>query len=157
VVYIEQKSGKKGIPTPEAWGYLLSVIHVLEDAITKGYQRILVLDDDVVPHQSTKSLFAEGMREAPEDWKIILLGAFQDVWDGYISPYSEHLYQSNGTNEGSFAMALDSSVFVPLLHHAKKFDVTFDFGALHRVQCKYKDKCFTFQPNIFNKSNGGKL
>ena len=144
VVYIEQKSGKKGIPTPEAWGYLLSVIHVLEDAITKGYQRILVLDDDIVPHKLIKSLFAQGMREAPEDWKIILLGAFQDLWDGYITPYSECLYQSNGTNEGSFAMALDCSVFVPLLHYAKKFDLTFDLGALHRVQRKHKDKCFIF-------------
>ena len=157
VAYIEQKSGKKGIPTPEAWGYLLSVIHVLEDAITNGYQRILVLEDDVVPHESIKSLFTQGMKEAPEDWKIILLGAFQNVWEGYITPYSEHLYQSNGTNEGSFAMALDSSVFVPLLHHAKKFDLAFDFGALHRVQRKYKDKCFVFQPNIFNKSDQGKL
>jgi glycosyltransferase involved in cell wall biosynthesis len=144
VAYIENKSGKKGIPTPEAWGYLLSVIHVLEDAITKGYQRILVLDDDIVPHKLIKSLFAQGMREAPEDWKIILLGAFQDLWDGYITPYSEHLYQSNGTNYGSFAMALDSSVFVPLLHHAKKFDLAFDVGAFHRVQRKYKDKCFAF-------------
>ncbi|WP_152088712.1 glycosyltransferase, partial [Limnospira platensis] len=157
VAYIEQKSGKKGIPTPEAWGYLLSVIHVLEDAITNGYQRILVLKDDVVPHQSIKSLFTQGMREAPEDWKIILLGAFQNVWDEYITPYSEHLYQSNGTNEGSFAMALDSSVFVPLLHHAKKFDLTFDLGALHRVQCKYKDKCFVFQPNIFNNNLQGDI
>ncbi|ULB45240.1 tetratricopeptide repeat protein [Limnospira fusiformis KN01] len=150
VAYIEQKSGKKGIPTPEAWGYLLSVIRVLEDAIAKGYQRILVLDDGVVPHQSIKSLFAQGIREAPEDWKIILLGAFQDVWDGYITPYSQHLYQSNGTSEGSFAMALDSSVFVPLLHYAKKFDVAFDLGALHRVQRKYKDKCFVFQPSVFS-------
>jgi glycosyltransferase involved in cell wall biosynthesis len=157
VAYIEQNSGKKGIPTPQAWGYLLSVIHVLEDAISKGYQRILVLDDDVVPHPLVKSLFAQGMREAPEDWKIILLGAFQDVWDGYITPYSEHLYQSNGTNQGSFAMGLDASVFVPLLHHAKKFDVAFDLGALHRVQGKYKEKCFVFQPHVFNKSFGRNL
>jgi glycosyltransferase involved in cell wall biosynthesis len=153
LAHIEQNSGNKGIPTEGAWGYLLSVIHILEDAITQGYQKILVLDDDVVPHQSIKSLFSQGIREAPEDWKIILLGAFQKVLDGYITPYSKHLYQSNGTNEGSFAIALDSSVFVPLLHHAKKFDIAFDLGALHRVQRKYKDKCFIFLPHIFNKSS----
>lgn len=152
VAYIENKIGKKALPTPEAWSHLLSIIHLLEDAISNDFKRILILEDDVVPHQSINSLFSQGVQQLPDDWKIVFLGSSPNLLESYVIPYSQNLYQPNGTAYGSFAVAIQCSAFVPLLHYAKKFDLPFDLGALHKVQRKYSQQCLTFQPNLFIKN-----
>lgn len=155
IAYVEQQTGKKALPTSKSWGYLLSLINLLEDAILQNYKRILILEDNVLSEETSEpsinSLFVHGIKQLPEDWKILLLGAHQYFWEGYITTYSENLYQSNGTSHGSFALAIQYPAFVPLLHHAKKFDLPFDIGALHKVQRKYSHQCFSFQPNLFTQ------
>lgn len=149
IPFIEKKINHKAIRTPGAWGYMKSYIAILEDAIAKEYDSILVLDDDALFHRDFTRMFARAAEQLPEDWKILQLGALQYDWgDDWITQHSENLYMCNGSSVGSHATGIHRSVMGALLHQAQFFDLPLDIGALSHVKRTYAEKCFTVLPNL---------
>jgi glycosyltransferase involved in cell wall biosynthesis len=150
VAFLEKKIGKKAIASPGAWGYLKTMINILEKAIKGNYHSILVLDDDFVCHKRFKTLFKEIVNhQLPDEWKIIQLGALQYDWtNDWITWFSKNLYHCNGSSVASHAVGIHESIFQPLLDFCYKFDLPFDEGSLHKVTHLYADECFVCFPNL---------
>lgn len=149
VAHVEAKHGKRAIQTPGAWAYLRSMIAILEDAVTRGLDSLLVLDDDALFHRDAAALFARAWDQLPRDWLILQLGALQYRWDDrWVAWHSENLYRCGGTSIGSHAVGMRREAFSILLAHAQRFDLPYDIGALSSLKRDARDRCFTVFPNI---------
>jgi GR25 family glycosyltransferase involved in LPS biosynthesis len=60
---------------PGAWGCLLSHRQILNQAIRDGVRSLLVLEDDAFPVENFAVLAAEFLRNVPQDWDGLMLGA----------------------------------------------------------------------------------
>jgi GR25 family glycosyltransferase involved in LPS biosynthesis len=148
VHFMETKLGRKAIQSPGAWGYALTYIRILQEAIKHDYQRILIMDDDIILHRSFNSEFEKHYQDLPENWRMIMLGAMQHQWEPFITPYSELLYQCNGSSVASHAVGLTKKAFLPLLFYAEKLDLPIDEGAVFHLQNVYNNECFICLPNL---------
>ena len=143
----ERLSGRRLIESRGAWGYLKSMQQLLQQAKAEGLRRILVLDDDVMFHKDFQDRFGDAWSELPEDWKVVYLGSAQ-VDRSKIIRYSDHLYHPGGMANGSYATALDSSVFDQALASIERFDWPFDAGALREIDTAYPEKVFVVNPPL---------
>jgi hypothetical protein len=149
---------RKLIYSPGVWGHLKSNRLILEDAIKKGYKRILILEDDAVFIKEFHKEFAKftGLISGKE-WKFIYLGASQPCWDipdcivysdksvtefDPIQPY----YHPGQTN-GSFALALHQSQFRSIIDKIDEMNCPFDW--IYKYSFKHlSDECYVAQPNL---------
>jgi GR25 family glycosyltransferase involved in LPS biosynthesis len=148
IQFMESKFGRKAVQTPGAWGYALTYIRILEEAIRQNYRRILIFDDDVILHKQFNALFEQGMGILPPDWKLIMLGAMQHHWEPWIIFYKERFYIGRGSSVASHAVGIDNKMFLPLLFYAQRLDLPIDEGAVFHVQNVYANQCFIFFPNL---------
>ena len=125
-------------------GCMLSYYRIIEDAKRKKYERILVLEDDVIFLKDFTSKFNDNVKKI-SDWKLIHIGAAQHNWMDVIIPKDLPYYYSNRT-EGTFAIGFHESIYNEILNgrdiinpiDTKMFD----------IQKKYKKQCLTFFPNL---------
>lgn len=148
IQFMESKFGRKAIQTAGAWGYALTYIRILEEAIRNNYRRILIWDDDVILHKNFNELFEKGMALLPPGWKLIMLGAMQHHWEPWITHYRELFYIGKGSSVASHAVGIDRRMYLPLLFYSQKLDLPIDEGAVFHVQNVYADRCFIFYPNL---------
>jgi GR25 family glycosyltransferase involved in LPS biosynthesis len=149
VAFFEQRDGKKAIATAGAWGLLLSMTEVIEQAVIEGWPSLLILEDDALFHKDTTALFDHVLGQLPADWAILQLGAMQLHWEpSWITWHSKNLYKCNGSSIAAHAVGLLSEVFPALLEASRKRDLPFDIGALHVVKRRYRDRSFTCFPNL---------
>lgn len=57
-----------------AWGCQQSHVRILQDAHFKGYEKILVFEDDAVLARNAEVVIAEFLESLPEDWGQVYLG-----------------------------------------------------------------------------------
>jgi len=149
VAYLEKRNKKKAIQTPGAWGYLKTMILILEKAIKEDLESMLVLDDDVLFHKNISELFAEFIRQVPQDWKILQLGTLQYHWgEKWITWVSKNVYRCNGTSIASHAVGMHYTTFPLLLNQCYKFNLPYDEGPLHKAKKVFASQSFTFYPNL---------
>lgn len=149
LAFLEQKLGRKAIQTAGAWGYLETMKKLIEEAISKEYESIVVFDDDAIFHREFPQLFSKIYKRIPGDWKIIQLGTLQYHWsESWIEWCDENLYRDFGTALGSHAVAIKSCVFPMLLDHCRRFLLPYDEGALHYVRRTWPEDCYTVFPNL---------
>ncbi len=147
--YLEQRDQSKAIARPGAWGYLKSMIGILEAAITDGVENLLVFDDDIILHRRFNEIFAEAMGELPADWRILQLGTLQYDWDRrWMHWYSKHLYSSQGSAIGSHAVGLRREILPFLLERSKRLEMPYDIGPLSAAVRASKTRNFIIYPNI---------
>lgn len=144
--YYEQSRNSKAIRSSGAYGYLLTWKKILEKSIEKGYENILVFDDDVMFDKDFNIKFNKFIDKVNKDWKIITLGVSQHVW-GNVN-IKDSYYVTPEYTDGSFAIGINSSVFSALLNETNKFNCAFDSGPVRYIYKKYNTKCFTSYPNI---------
>ncbi|MDT2019456.1 FkbM family methyltransferase [Methylocella sp. CPCC 101449] len=148
VSYLERQ-GKKAIASRGAWGYLKSYEAVLEEALAANTESLLVLDDDVLLHREIKTLFAQAMKELPDDWLILQLGTLQYNWSPpWADWHSPMLYRTNGSAVGSHAVGMRFDIIPYLLDHVRRFDMPYDIGALSAATRAFPDRCFVIYPNL---------
>lgn len=148
IAYLERE-GKKAIASQGAWGYLKSYEAVLEEALAEGTESLLVFDDDVLLHKDTQALFAQAMKELPDDWLILQLGTLQYNWSlPWAEWHSPMLYRTNGSAVGSHAVGMRFDIFPYLLDHVRRFDMPYDIGALSAATRAFPDRCFVIYPNV---------
>jgi GR25 family glycosyltransferase involved in LPS biosynthesis len=149
VAYIENRNQSKAIGSPGAWGYLVTMIFVLEDALNNEYEQILVLDDDAIFHKQFNLLFNRIIHQVPKEWMLLQLGALQYHWEEkWMEWYSDNLYMCKGCSLGSHAVGMHRSVIPLVLNYCQRFDLPYDEGPLHKPKALYPDKCLTFFPNL---------
>lgn len=143
----ERHSGERLIESRGAWGYLKSMQKLLEHAKTEGLQRILLFDDDIMLHKEFTARFAEAWSKLPHDWKVVYLGSAQ-VDRSKITRYSDHLYHPGAMAYGSFAVALDTSIYDQALISVGRFDWPFDTGALREIDIGHPQDVFVVDPPL---------
>ena len=147
--FLEQRDNFKAIARPGAWGYLKSMIGILEAAITDGVENLLVFDDDIILHRRFNEIFSEAMDELPDDWRILQLGTLQYDWDRrWLQWFSEHLYSSLGGAVGSHAVGLRREILPFLLERSKRMEMPYDIGPLSAAVRANKTRNFIIYPNI---------
>lgn len=134
-------------------GYLLTQELIFKDAISKGYKKILVLDDDVFFSPQACKLTYLFFKQV-SDWRIVNLGSSEhspinsDVLQGKLNQaaltgyYNPIPYQTCG----SFAVAYNRSVFNKLLHLIAEYVGVFDRPILSYFYTQIPDLCFTLRP-----------
>jgi len=70
-----------------SYALCLTTIKILEDAIEKGYENILILEDDVCFHPIFDINIEEYMERVPKKWDILFLGYTST---GFESPFNSH-------------------------------------------------------------------
>lgn len=133
--------GSGMIENKYALACLRSHIEIIKDAKSKGYNKIIVFEDDVIldPLFDLKLQYLRYL----DNWNLVNLGASQYTWSEL--KYIDYFYHSNKTL-GGFALALDKSVYNTILDLNKDM-LSYD-NLLAKVQDIYKDTCYTFYPNI---------
>jgi len=145
---IDEKLGRKAIDKPGAWGYLLTMRGIFEDAIRKGHDSIAVFDDDFIFSKSFDHGFSRLVEVLDESWDILYLGASQWLWDG-ISLTNELCYTPDENTNGSFAVIYRNTVFHEILGHIGDMSAPFDAGALRKtVMGNFSDSSFVAYPNL---------
>ena len=138
---IEAMSDRGLIENSRALGCLKSHIEMIKDAKSKGYNRILIFEDDILISEDFHSRIS---LLSQMDWKIFYLGASQFDWNRIH--IKEGYYRCRKTL-GTFAYALDCSVYDEILEKAEGSEMSID-NILSAVQAENMKKCLTFFPNI---------
>ena len=143
----ERHTGRRLIESPGAWGYLKTMDALISDARERGLARILVFDDDVMVHREFQVRFAQAWSDLPADWRLVYLGS-ASADPSKIAPYSDHLYHPGAMANGSYAVAIDRSVFDQALASIRRYDWPFDAGALREIDASYPDRVFVVDPPL---------
>jgi GR25 family glycosyltransferase involved in LPS biosynthesis len=140
--------------TPGVFGYLLSQSIILRDALAHGYERILVLDDDVFFSSDAVSILKR-FAHAKKNWKLLLLGA-SNYFLGDDEAYAR--LKAQGENLGfyhpiplatcgSFAVCYDKEALLPLLELIDSHYGYFDRHILACLYTKYHHECYALWPS----------
>jgi GR25 family glycosyltransferase involved in LPS biosynthesis len=144
---VEKDIGRKLIQSPGAWGYLHSMLELLKSAKERRLKRIVVFDDDILFHNDFTERFFSTWHELPSDWRLVYLGC-NHTDRSVIRPYSDSFYHPESKANGSFAYAIDESVFDLLITEIEKFEWPYDAGPLRVVNTTHPDKTFVIEPNL---------
>jgi GR25 family glycosyltransferase involved in LPS biosynthesis len=76
---------KTGVPSwypagPGAWGCIRSHVRIWEDALTQGWESVLVFEDDALFCEDFAQRATEFLDAVPDDWDMIYLGG-QHLYD----------------------------------------------------------------------------
>ena len=137
----DQCSNKGLIENKNSLACLLSHLEIIKEAKLNNYKRILIFEDDILFSKDFKN---EIKKIEELDWKLLYLGASQFNWSGIDT--SKKYYSCNKTL-GTFAYAIDSSIYDKLINLFKKKEKSVD-NLLSDIQKKHKNDCYVVYPNI---------
>ena len=141
--------GRKAIQSVGAWGYLLTMKKILIDAQEKEHEVIAVFDDDIILTHDFTLKFSRFVRNVPNDWEILMLGASQWNWTGVKLDDRLGWYRPNQVTNGSFAMIYHASVFQKLIDSIEQMDSPFDSKPLKSIICDSENQAsYVAWPNI---------
>ncbi len=145
------RRGKGFIESPGAIGYILTYSSLIRDAISKGHNSILVLEDDLSPVYNFRSRAKDFLIGIKDEWKVVNLGSSQYDWENVdickaIS--CGRYFPSRLATCGSFAIGIHASVFDELLELVGYYDAPFDHLPLGEIYEKYKGYCFSAYPSL---------
>ncbi|WP_341938842.1 glycosyltransferase [Marinimicrobium sp. C2-29] len=147
----EIKRGKHYIESAGAVGYILTYISILKDAKRRGFRRVLILEDDVILARQFQKEVSQFLQVVNNDWKILQLGASQYHWDEVnleAAKGNGYYYPRRFATCGSFAIAVDHSIFDELIEIESSFEAPFDNIPLGEIYEKYFGKCYVAYPNL---------
>jgi len=147
----EKQRGKPFIESPGAIGYIYTYLNILEDAKKNSYNRILILEDDIILINNFEKRFTDFIKSIDSDWKILQLGASQYGWfsvDKNEALNKGYYLPRRLDTCGSFAIAIDSSIYDELIEAESSFEAPFDHLPMGEIYEKYLGKCFVAYPNL---------
>jgi len=140
--------------SPGAFGYTMTMLSIFDDAKTKGYKKILTLDDDVIFHVDFVNKFNEYVRQIPHDWYLLFLGLSGPWTHPWVNKDFENFnfnkyYVNDLFNcDGSYAVGYDHRVFDEISEVAMRFIHPFDTAIMKHFREKHLKKCFAFYPYL---------
>ena len=142
------KLGRKAIQSVGAWGYLLTMKKILKNAVENEHDVIAVFDDDIILAHDFTLKFSRFIKNIPENWGVLMLGASQWNWTGVKLDDRLGWYHPNELTNGSFAMIYHVSTFEKLISSIEKMDSPFDSKPLKSIICSDKFSSYVAWPNI---------
>jgi GR25 family glycosyltransferase involved in LPS biosynthesis len=144
---LERKKNRKLITSRGAWGCLRSYISLLRHVLSKGCNKILILEDDIFFSKDFSKDFSQFVKSIDEDWKLLFLGASQGNWSK--EKFNSHYYHPTPEwTYGAFALGYDISIIPTILESAMKMMSPYDKDPLSAVMRMYPDKCYVAYPNM---------
>ncbi|MBY0444305.1 MAG: glycosyltransferase [Burkholderiales bacterium] len=147
----EIRRGKKYIESAGAIGYINTYIGILSDANKNNYNRILILEDDILFTHDFEKKFTSFINSINNEWKILQLGASQYNWasvDINNAHNVGHYYPRCLDTCGSFAIAIDKSIIDELIDAQSAYEAPFDHLPMGEIYERYVGQCFVAYPNI---------
>jgi hypothetical protein len=145
----DERLGRKAIQSAGAWGYLLTMKKIFEDAISNNYDIIAVFDDDIILCHDFTLKFSRFYRGVPDHWEILMLGSSQWDWTNIHLDEFEFMYRPNISSNGSFAMLYHHSIFQELIQQIEKMDSPFDSNPLKSITANsFRASSFVAFPNL---------
>lgn len=127
--------------TAGAYGCLLSHVAVVSEARDSGAANILILEDDVILDSEFQEKFARFIKEVPDDWDMLYLGALHKDEPVKISEHVARITKANST----FAYALNRSVFDEFIALNAWAEDVLDMNS-YLLQQRFN--CYCFMPNL---------
>lgn len=144
---IEHRIGRKLIESPGAWGYLSSALRVIKTARESRMNRVLMLDDDIMLASDFDERLSAVILDLPDKWRVVYLGAsYHGEHRG--SRVTAHLVDPGDQVNGSFSVAIHSSVFEQIEESVAKREWPFDSGALREVREEHPGEVLAARPEI---------
>ena len=127
------------------WGCLMSHIKVLKDALNNHYERIIILEDDVIFREPWNVILEKIKKINNSKIKLIYLGCSQHSWKN-IELQEEGFYYAFDSF-GTFAYMVHGDFFPILLNVFKQKRKPVD-SYLTDIQKIYRENCIVMFPNI---------
>ncbi|MBB1286736.1 glycosyltransferase family 25 protein [Flavisolibacter sp. BT320] len=90
---LARKHHRYGKPMPPGMiGCSWSHVEVYKTILTEGYQRVLILEDDVVIDQNTVAVWPAALAELPADWELLYLGFAEKETVPATAPLKKAVY-----------------------------------------------------------------
>lgn len=141
----DKKLGRKALRSCGALGCMLSIESIIKNAKEKKYKNILILEDDIIFNKNFEKQILK-LKELPNDWALIYLGASQYDWNN-IKEYNKNFYYANKTC-GTFAFAINSNYYDDILNIIKNYEVPVDTYLGYYFQPTFLNKSFVFKENL---------
>lgn len=138
--------------SPGALGCLESHLRILKDAKQKGYEKILVFEDDFKFVKGFNQKMTDALNELPTDWDMLYLHSSHYYAP---TPYSKHLDKCNGALT-TVAYGVNRTIFDTLINliELRKRQVDVEFASLHaHMNCYSTKKHLCFHYNSFSDVN----
>ncbi len=143
--------GKGYIESAGAIGYICTYLSILKDALKNGYDKFLILEDDVILSRTFETDFKDFTSNISSNWKVLQLGASQYGWNSFNehdAKNSGHYFPRRLDTCGSFAIALRGEIIAELIEAESAFEAPFDHLPLGEIYERYLGECFVPYPNI---------
>jgi glycosyl transferase, family 25 len=123
--------------SPGAYGCRLSHLEAVREARARGYESLLIFEDDVELHPELRNLFPGWMAQVPSDWDAIYFGGIHRLHPATAAPNVVRLVETNST----YAYALRNTVFDAFLSINERSHAPVDETA-KALQKQFKFYCF---------------
>jgi len=129
-----------------SYGIIKSSLEIINIAKERGYNSILILQDDCIFIKNFLEKFYN-YRNIIDSYKLLYLGATQHIWENIDLNNSYYFPVSNCM--GAFAVGIHADVFDDLISEIKNnLYYPIDAGALSNIQSKYINECYVLYPNL---------
>lgn len=146
-------------------GTLISYLNLFDYALTKGYERICVLEDDIMVHRNVNEIADRMIPELPEDtdmayFSYIPLSEDYQWWSYNL--LTERYIKGNPTS-GIFkaknlcsmmAFSINSKLMKHLLSSLNQDFESIDFHIMSKIQDKGEFNVYGINPQMFCSSEG---
>lgn len=139
------------IESPGALGYIHTYIKILKDALKNNYNKILIIEDDVIFSKDFDVQFVEFMGKIKSDWAVLQLGASQYGWESVDieKAYNNGYYYPRRLDTcGSFAIGISRGFFQELINEQSFFEAPFDHLPMGEIYEKNIGNCYVAFPNL---------
>jgi GR25 family glycosyltransferase involved in LPS biosynthesis len=132
---------------PGAFGCLMSHLGIIKIAKERGYENILVFEDDIALSKDFVELFSKKINDLPEDWWLIYLGGSGHTLDAeakVTTKITDHISKTVGTSTTS-SYAIHSRAFDKVINDNRYKQCAIDqFYKIIQNQLP----CYVMRPNI---------
>ena len=124
-----------------AYGCLRSHLQVVADARAAGSPNVLIFEDDAVLAPNFRNTFSAIIKEVPDDWDILYLGALHKDEPVKVSTQVARVTKANST----YAYALKNTVFDAFIELNSRAEHVLDMNS-YLLQERFN--CYCFVPNL---------
>jgi GR25 family glycosyltransferase involved in LPS biosynthesis len=130
-----------------SYGILCSNLAVIKDAKKKGYNNIIIFEDDIYMIKNfNKEIEVIIGKINLNKFKFIWLGCNQSNWNNVS--IKNNIYKPNNYSYGAYAIVINSSIFDELISNLEKRNAQSDY-VLQLLAIKYLSESYIIYPNLF--------
>ena len=151
--HIWNKLGNNYFSNPNYLACSISHLSIYNDAISKGYTKILILEDDVKVNLNCQSLFNQISNQIPVDWELLYFGYIPLTDD--CSYWSYNIFNDRYLSQniwGLFSYAISENLMKEMVDiYNTSFPMEIDRYYVNNIQ--QRGKSYGISPQLFCVDN----